>query len=285
VRVVATGFAVRPRELARGIATIESLGYAVRVGEHALERDGYLAGGDDARSEDLRAALADGEARAIWFARGGYGTARLLDRVSWKRLARAPKLLVGYSDLTALFAPAVEAGARCLYGPVVAELGRAGAWDRRSLCELLAGRPLRFRVRASDVVVPGRAAGTLVGGNLTVLTHLCGTPWAPRLDGRILFLEEVGEEAYRIDRMLTQLRSARVFHGLRGVLLGAFEVPRRRRFPPDRAWIASIRETFEPLGIPVIAGIPAGHLPAKRTLPLGGRALLDSVAREVRLAP
>ena len=147
IGVVAPGFAVRRKALEAGVLRLERSGYRVRLGPNVLARDGYLAGDDESRASDLDAMLDDPEVRAIWFARGGYGTARILERVSWRKLRS--RLLVGYSDLTALFAPAIDrAGARCLYGPVVTELGDDSSYHRPALREALAGDPVTWRFRA-----------------------------------------------------------------------------------------------------------------------------------------
>lgn len=277
VAVVAPGFAVRPRALRAGIAWLHAQGFEVEVGEHVLRRDGYLAGSDEQRAGDLNRALRDPRVRALWFARGGYGTARLLDRIDWQALERREPLLVGYSDATALFAALAPRARRiCLYGPTVSELGDPGAFDAGSLLARLGGEPLRMRFGARQVLCAGRARGRLAGGNLTVLSHLMGTPRAPALRGRILLLEDVGEEAYRIDRMLEQLRSAGALAQLSGVLLGDFDAPPRKRFPPDRPLTRIFREFFEPLGVPVVRGLPFGHLAGKHTLPLGALASLDT---------
>jgi muramoyltetrapeptide carboxypeptidase len=286
VGVVSTGFAVEPGRLTRGVARLERLGFQVVVGRHALERQGYLAGNDDARAEDLLQMLAAPEIRAVWFARGGYGTARILDRVPWRSLARAPKLFVGYSDLTALFAPAIDrARSLCLYGPVVAELGDRSAWNVSSLVRLLAGRPFVLRVARRDVLAHGRARGRLIGGNLTVLAHLCGTRYEPDCRGSILFFEDAGEATYRIDRMLSQLRQAGWLAKLSGVVVGGLEVPPRRRFPPDRSLDDVLAEALVPLGVPVVRNVVAGHVRCKRTLPLGGTCEIDTRAGTLRMRP
>jgi len=262
------------------------MGFEVALGGHVLSSAGYLAGDDYARAADLRAMLLDPGVKAVWFARGGYGTARLLRRVPWSALKRRPKLLVGYSDLTALFCAAVQrSGSRCLHGPVVTELGQRESFHAASLRDLLAGRPILMRLRKAQVLVAGRARGRLLGGNLTVLAHLQGTPYAPDLRRRVLFIEEVGEQAYRIDRALTHLKAAGAFRDLAAVLVGRCDVPRRRVFPPDRELGDLLVENFGSLGIPVVTGIPAGHLPGKWTLPLGGLTEVDTAARTVRLSP
>ncbi|HXV74938.1 MAG TPA: LD-carboxypeptidase [Candidatus Polarisedimenticolaceae bacterium] len=286
IGVVATGFAVRPEKLDAGLARLHRWGYRVVTGAHLRDRDGYLAGSDRGRGDDLAAMLRNTEPSAIWFARGGYGTARLLDRVPWAALRRDPKLLIGYSDLTALFNAVVSRTASvCLYGPVVAELGDRASWHAPSLDALSRGRPYRLRLRAGQVLAPGRAAGTLVGGNLTVLTHLLGTRYAPDFRGRVLFLEETGEETYRVDRMLTHLRQSGALDRVAAVLVGAIDVPPRRRFPPDRSLAAVVEERLAPLGVPVLTGIPAGHLRAKRTIPLGARAVIDTDELAIRFEP
>ncbi|HKQ61654.1 MAG TPA: LD-carboxypeptidase, partial [Candidatus Polarisedimenticolaceae bacterium] len=140
VAVVASGFAVRPEPLAAGLTELRRMGYEPAPGRNLAAREGYLAGSDATRLADLLAAWRDPRVRAIWFARGGYGTARLLDAIPWKELRRRPKLLIGYSDLTALFPVAAErTGSRCIHGPLVAELGRPEAFHRASLRAALAG--------------------------------------------------------------------------------------------------------------------------------------------------
>lgn len=286
VAVVATGYAVRPRLLRRGVARLEAMGFHPLLGSSVTAADGYLAGNDDARFADLSEMLGREDVAAIWFARGGYGTTRLLSRLRPEMLRGRRPALIGYSDLSALFAQFTRPGSRrCLYGPVVTELGDASNYHAGSLKAALAGREQVLKLRRSQVWCGGRASGTLVGGNLTVLTSLCGTRFEPTLRRRILFLEDVGEPTYRLDRMLTQWRDAGWLRGLAGVLLGSFSIPARRHFPPDREPEQVLREFFEPLGIPVVAGLPAGHRRGKRTLVLGAPVEIDTAKRRVVLGP
>jgi muramoyltetrapeptide carboxypeptidase len=216
----------------------------------------------------------------VWFARGGYGTARILDRFDLDRLVKRPKLLLGYSDLTALFSALLaKAKTVCLHAPGVSELGDARAFHAPSLAASLAGRPTRRRVVARDVVRHGRARGRLMGGNLTVLCHLLGTPYFPELRGAVLFLEETGEEAYRIDRLLQHLGMSGALARVRAVILGHFHVPpTARAFPGDRELDSVLRDHLLPLNVPVVSGVPSGHGPGKWTLPLGGTAAIDTKA-------
>ena len=286
VGVVATGFAVRRDALDAGVRALEEMGYRVTLGRGVRKRDGYLAGADAVRAEDLQAMLADPEIRAIWFARGGYGTARLLDRLDRRKIARSRKLLIGYSDLTALFsALAGRASLRCLYGPVVTELADRASYHAPSLRALLAGEGVELKVGRGKVLASGRARGPLAGGNLTVLASLWGTPFEPDLRGRVLALEETGEEVYRVDRLLTQLRLSGALDGVAAVLTGDLSTPARRRFPPDRSLRALLKEVFLPLGVPVVTGLPFGHRKGKWTLPIGGTAEVDTAAGRVRFRP
>jgi muramoyltetrapeptide carboxypeptidase len=285
IGVVAPGYAVRSSALNRGVASLRRMGYEVSLGEHVNSQEGYLAGTDDQRVFDLCSMLRDPEVQAVWFARGGYGTARLLASVPWRSLTKAPKLLIGYSDLTALFNPVIaRTGQVCLYAPVVSELGDTASFHRPSLKQAISGRPQALRFFKRDVLAHGAARGRLMGGNLTVLTSLCGTRFAPDLRGSVLFLEETGEQTFRIDRMLNQLSQAGFLKGLAGIVLGAFAVPPRTHYPPDRTLSDVFDEFFGPLGIPVVGGLPVGHLPAKRTIPLGAVATLDTRAGAVRFA-
>jgi muramoyltetrapeptide carboxypeptidase len=273
IDVVSPSFAVLPERLHSGVAALEGMGFRVRVGPHALDQDGYLAGSDERRLADLQRALDADDSACVWFGRGGYGVARLLDRV---RLGR-PKLLIGHSDLTVLLHRAARAGARALHGPFVSELGEAAAFDRPSLAAALAGAPVALPFSPEQVVAPGRAEGPLVGGNLTVMAHALGTPFAPETRGTVLLLEDVGEETYRLDRLLHHLRLAGAFDGVRAVLLGSLEAPPTRRpFPPDRDLADVLREVLVPLGVPVVRGLPLGHLPGKWTVPVLGRTTVDT---------
>jgi len=276
---VATGFAARPEAIDAGLRWLRRHGLVPVAGRHVAAVDDYFAGNDAARAADLNEAIGDPTLAAIWFARGGYGTARLLDRVDLAALKRRPKLLLGYSDLTALFSALLkETSTVCLHAPGVAELGRAAAFHARSLAAALSGATQKRRIPARDVVAAGKASGRLMGGNLTVLAHLLGTKHMPELSGSVLFLEETGEEAYRVDRLLQHLRMAGVLRGVRAVLLGQFHVPAtQRRFPGDRDIDGVLRDHLLPLGIPVVRGVPSGHGDGKWTLPLGGIASVDTV--------
>ncbi len=274
-----------PDVFARGLDVLSGrLGLVPRVRHDLTARRGYLAGDDARRLEEWREALADPDARAIFCARGGYGAMRLLPAIDPAPLLERPKVLVGFSDVTALHAVLNRAGLATVHGPVVTQLGRAPG-DAVAHLEALLSRsapppgawdvpPPGAGLVAARTVRPGRASGPLLGGSLAILAHLQGTPFAPPLDGAILFLEDVGEAPYRIDRYLTHLRLAGALDGLAGLAVG------RLTRCDDAGVLAAdvVREVALELGVPAIEGVPAGHEDANFALPLGTRATLVAPA-------
>ena len=270
IRVVAPAGPVNEGDLARGMDLLRDQGFTVEVAPHVLRRDGYLAGPDEVRLLDLQDALDDPAVDLLWFARGGYGTTRLLGRLTAERLSRNPKLLVGFSDATALFAWASRLpNVRCLYAPSVQELAREG------VCQL---SPLWEAIRGEAVSIPGEGPSEpwgpflITGGCLTLCSVSVGTSWEPEVEGHWLFLEDVGEPLYRIDRMLTHLAQVGWLKGCAGLLLGGFTgLGEGESYD---SVVARSRTLLGPLK-PIVSGLPVGHLKGKYPLPLGTRALWD----------
>jgi len=268
IRVVAPAGPVPPKDLDAGLAVLAARGFEILEGAHTRERLGYLAGEDSDRGADLQEALDDPGCDAVWFARGGYGTTRLLPSL------RPPahggeRLLCGYSDATALHLWASRlSGLRCLYAPSVTELGRPGVCAPASLWAALAGQP-----EPIPGVGPKESAGPfpVTGGCLSLCVCAVGTPWAPPTRGRWIFLEDVGEKLYRLDRMLTHLAQAGWFAGAGGVLLGSFT----GLGAGESAGDVAARVTQLAPGLPVVSGLPVGHTVGKHTLPLGVPAIWD----------
>ncbi|MCA9529734.1 MAG: LD-carboxypeptidase [Myxococcales bacterium] len=243
---------------------------------------GHLAGDDERRREELLAALDDPSVRGIVAVRGGYGATRLLDTVDAERVRDAGKALVGFSDLTALHALWARAGVRSVHGAMVGALGRTTDAAFERWVAVLEGA-VPPAIEGLRTLAPGTARGTLLGGNLSVLAALAGTPYAPPLDGALLFLEDIGEPAYRIDRMLTTLLQAGWLDRVRGVALGMFnQRSGEPAGPPAPAIEAVLRERLGPLGVPVASGIPAGHIESPVELPLGASATLDASTGTLR---
>jgi len=282
IGVIAPAGPTQPEALAAVPALYERFGFRVRIFPGCTQRTGYLAGDDSVRLADLQAALADDELAAIHCLRGGYGAMRLLDRIDASLLRARPKLLIGYSDITALHALWALHGLPTLHAPMAtSDLIRPGREaDAQALFALLqgglhAGTVLAPGLLPSDpnrprVCVPGQVRGRLIGGNLSLVAALLGTRWAWQAEGAVLFLEDVSEDLYRVDRLLTQLRLAGVLDAVAGFVLGSFTEAES----PD----ALLREFLLPLGKPVLGGWPSGHGTPNLPLPLGVRVELDAQA-------
>lgn len=288
IGIVAPAGPVRRDRLERGMDYLRRRGFELLPGDHLFERHGYLAGGDAGRLRDLNACLSDPTIQAVWLARGGYGCARIVEDVDFSPLAQRPKALVGYSDATVLHAAAfLEQRLVTYYGPNVSDLGDPEAFDEQSLWRALGDEQRGASdepLAGTTVVRPGRGEGVLLGGCLSLLSSLAGTPLQLPKAGAILFWEEVGEEPYRIDRMLGQLRQAGALAGLRGMIIGE-PVSCGAKEPGNELPLIEILDRH--LGkarIPVLFGAKAGHGPHKITLPLGRRALLDARERVLRFS-
>lgn len=248
-------------------------------------KTGYFAGDDDLRLAALQAALDDPDVTAIVCARGGYGLTRLLPRLAPARFAAAPKLLVGFSDATALLCWGLRARVCGLHGPVVTQLAALPPADALRLAAMMRGEVPAALV-GDEGVGDDRVVAPLVPANLEVLRSLVGTPWLPELAGTIVALEEIGERPYRIDRALTQLITSGAFAGVRGFAVGQLyacdEPPAGNPDSPSAR--AVVRERLGQLAVPLVLGLPFGHLPHENAaLPCGARVELDP--RRATLTP
>jgi len=258
-----------------GLAVIAAR-YRTEYGAGMFERERYLAGSDARRLAELRAALADPGIRAVFCVRGGYGATRLLAELAAHAPQGAPKPLVGFSDITALHLWLQAHGRISIHGPVLTQLHRLTLSTHVRLFELLESARPAAPLSGTATYVGGTAEGPLLGGNLSVLTRLLGTPFMPPLDGAILLLEDQGERPYRLDRMWTHLRLAGVFERARGIALGSFTGCEE----PGAAYTSAevLRELAQSEGLPCAAGFPIGHGELNEPLPLGVRVRLDAAA-------
>ncbi|MBI2220515.1 MAG: LD-carboxypeptidase [Acidobacteria bacterium] len=278
--------------------SLEALGLKVVIGDHVRDRHGYLAGSDAARAADINRFFADPSIRAVLPIRGGWGSSRLLPYLDFAAIARNPKVVLGYSDITALLlAISARTGLVTFHGPN--GMGRWDAWSAGFVRRVLfAGEAVRFenpRERGeflaqtehrTQTIVGGVARGRLLGGNLTVLTALLGSPYLPSWDGAILFLEDVGEDIYRVDRMLTSLKLAGVLGELRGLVFGTCEECE----PGDGYGSLTLEEVLDdhvrPLNVPSWRGAMIGHRMPQFTLPVGAEVEIDATRATIRmLAP
>lgn len=275
--VAPSGFLIR-EDFERGVARLR-LHYEVSCRDDVLAKDGYLAGSDARRAEELTAALTDDSIKAVLAARGGYGAARIVDRIDWSQVRASPKLLVGFSDITAMHAQFARVGVRSLHATMACGVGRASEEEFGAWRAAVAGEDLPDEIGLATVV-GGVCEGRMVGGNLAVLCGLVGTPYFPSFAGGIVFLEDVGERPYRVDRLLTTLLLAGAFSGARGIVLGDFSGAEPG---PDGVSLPDVLvERLRAIGLPSVIGLRAGHCTPNHAVPLGVRGHLDASAGVLR---
>ncbi|MHA6765045.1 S66 peptidase family protein [Streptacidiphilus sp. PAMC 29251] len=288
VAVVAPSGPVRPDRLERGVELLRSWGLRVEVLPHVLAGHpelSYLAATDQQRAADLQRAWLDPDVAAVVCARGGYGAQRVVDLLDWTAMAAAaPKPLVGYSDVTALHeALAVRLGLASLHGPMAAAEVFSSDPATAEHLRLTLFEPERVRRLTSptaECLLPGRAAGVTAGGCLTLLAADRGTPYARAgFAGAILLLEDIDEDLYALDRMLTQLLRSGALDGVAGIVLGSWQDCR----PSLTAIHTLMRERLAPLGVPMLGELGFGHGPSSLTVPLGLPAVLDADAGTLTL--
>lgn len=257
------------------------LGVRLVLGDHIHDHDGYLAGGDATRADDFNQFARDPSIRAIFSLRGGYGTMRILDRIDYAALSADPKVVLGFSDLTALLnAITTRTGLVTFHGPVaghfVPEHAITGIRNAIMTTEPLG----MLRVPAVGTLSSGVARGRLVGGNLSLVAALSGTPYAVPCSENILMLEDVKEAPYRVDRMLTQLTLGGDLESVAGIALGSFRdcVPGEDDDQPSWTIDETLRDRLAGLGKPMITRLPVGHIEDQWTLPLGMVANFDGNA-------
>jgi muramoyltetrapeptide carboxypeptidase len=290
------GFTADQFELQLIMETITAMGLVPKAAAHLRARYGYLAGKDKERAADFNAMYADPKVRAVFAVRGGWGSARILPYLDWGLIRANPKLLIGFSDITALhMAIAAKAGFTTIHGPNAASSWGELSWNAFRNLAFEAGTPLYQSPQATDdrlvqqtgrtrTFRPGKARGRLLGGNLTVLTALMGTSYLPDFKGAILFLEDVDEGEYRIDRMLTQLGLAGVLRQVSGVVFGQCT---NCRAPGPSFGGFTLSEVLDqhltPLGVPAFQGALVGHVPNQFSLPIGIEAEIDAELGTIRI--
>ena len=277
------------RNIDRAVAMLEALGFKVKLAPNARRRHGFLAGSDRERAADLMRAFTDRSVRAILCVRGGHGATRLLPLLDYRAIRAHPKIFVGYSDLTALHcALLTQANLVTFHGPMLnADFVANGfpKFTRESFFRTLmqpsasGGICQGYKAKTVSVLRGGVATGELIGGNLSMLCMLVGTPWLPPFRRKILFIEDVSEAPYRIDRMLTQLLNAGLLQQVAGVAIGqcagCVDATARKRGEYRQSLEDVLGERLLPLKIPVVTGLPFGHVVNNATLPIGARVTLD----------
>lgn len=284
-----------PNEIDRGIAALKTLGFKVRLGKAVRKRTGYLAGSDNERANDINSMFADPTVDAVMCLRGGYGSPRILDLIDYQKIKKHPKIFCGFSDITALhLAIQKKVGLCTFHGPTV-----LSGFAKNPTSAYTVGSFLKAVCTPSPIgdigigfpkkqypkpvtICKGRASGKLLGGNLTLITSLVGTQYQPSFSGSILFLEDINEPIYKIDRILTHLLHAGVLKGVRGVALGIWsgcEGDNKQKGEKKISLADMFADKLSVLKIPIVLGLPIGHIDDYTTLPYGVRAELDAGAR------
>lgn len=288
VAVIAPSSGISPEEFDKALQNMADLGFKTKVGKSARNIKGFLAGTDKERLDDLHQAFADKEVNAVWCVRGGYGASRFLPDLDFNLIRKNPKVFIGYSDITALHTAIYQnCGLVTFHGPVAAST--YSDYAKKHVVNVLMNPSAPYKIELSpdniakesnlfktETITKGKCRGKLIGGNLSLLTAMAGTPSGLRnTKGKILFTEDVGEQPYRIDRMLTQLRQSIDLRQLAGIALGVFE-DCNPKDPNSQSLIEVIKDRLGDLKIPVIYGLSFGHIRDQFTLPIGIEAELDT---------
>jgi muramoyltetrapeptide carboxypeptidase len=288
VGIIAPSSGVSDEELAKAVRNMTDLGLKTKLGKSVGQVNGFLAGTDKERLDDLHRAFADKTIDAIWCVRGGYGATRFLPNIDYDLIRKNPKIFIGYSDITALHTAIYQnCNLVTFHGPVAAST--FSDYAKKHVVNLLMNPTTPYKIELSpdnvakesslfktEIITKGKAKGKLIGGNLSLLTAMAGTPFGLRnLKGKLLFIEDVGEKPYRLDRMFVQLRQSIDLKKSAGIVLGVFA---ECDAPDDKSQtvIDVVRDQLGNLGIPVIYGLSFGHIRDQCTLPVGIEAELDT---------
>ncbi len=293
IGLITPGSYIDDESLEKAVGNLESMGFQVKMGQHIRSERGFTAGTDAERLEDFHAMFTDNDVAGIWCARGGYGCTRLLPMIDYRLIRKHPKVLVGYSDITALHnAIFKETGLVSFHGPV----GASEFTDyNRAHLEALLMHPESNHVikmapedidQTDDAFTPeifhaGIAQGELVGGNLSLLAAMAGTSYLPDLKDKLLFIEDIGEKPYRLDRMLTQMRQATNLKQVAGVVLGVFADCQPDEDDRSLSLMETLRDRLGDLKVPTIYGFSFGHIKNQCTFPVGIPAKLDTLQQTV----
>jgi muramoyltetrapeptide carboxypeptidase len=260
-------------KFARGLTILKSMGFKIEIPPGLFSSKGYLAGEDNHRAELLNNAFKSTEIKAIICARGGFGSIRILDKIDYDVVRNNPKIFVGFSDISSLLTVIYErCGLVTFHGPTLTSLAEVDKETISALFSMLTSEKVISIYDSNFISIkPGVAKGRVMGGNLTTLCHLVGTPFEPEFNGHILFLEDRGEAPYRIDRMLTQMKMAHCFENLAGIILGSFF-----ECGGISHVIQIFADCFAHYDFPILAGVKAGHETTNIVLPFGLEATLNS---------
>jgi muramoyltetrapeptide carboxypeptidase len=277
VAIVSPAGKIERQIVERGAELLRQQGFPVEIGRHAFGEEGVFSGSDMARAADMQGALDDPSVKAVFFSRGGYGSLRTHLQLDWSAFLKQPKWLVGFSDITVFHAYLARHRIASVHGVMTSWFEKEGSPTDSFLrmMSLLAGNAPEYVIPAHELNRSGSASGILTGGNLSVIQSLRGTPLDIMPDGRILFIEDVGEYHYHLDRMMQNLKAGGVLEQLSGLVVGHFTGMKDGESPYGRSACEIIREAVAAYRYPVVFGFPAGHEFPNHPLLMGGRIFLD----------
>jgi muramoyltetrapeptide carboxypeptidase len=291
VAIISTARKISHAEIQPAIELLESWGLVAKIGKSIGLEENQFAGTDQQRADDLQDMLDDPEVRAIWCARGGYGTVRIIDQLDFSNFLKNPKWIIGYSDVSVLHSQLNILGVQSIHAEMAHQICNKSQATQQTLKDALFGKPLEYKLPASPKNHSGKVEGELVGGNLSVLYSLLGSPTAIDTRGKILFLEDLDEYLYHIDRMMQNLKRNGMFDNLKGLIVGGMnnmnDNTREFGFSTDNPFgktaLEIIEESLMDYDFPIVYGFPAGHLADNRALILGNKIIMESSNEKTRI--
>jgi len=277
IRIVSPAGKVQKDKVLSGIELLQEEGFEVIPGHHIFDRHFQYAGTDQQRAADLQEAINDPETKAIIFARGGYGSVRIIEKIDFSPLLKNPKWLVGFSDITVIHSVLNKLGIASIHGamPGLFQDNKKPTRSFLSLMELLKTGNSKIEVQSHELNRPGECSGELVGGNLSLIYSLQGTPWQLETAGKILFIEDLSEYLYHLDRMMQNLRLSGLLKDLAGLVVGGFTDMKDNESPFGKSAYEIILDAVRDYNFPVCFDLPVGHMPKNLPLVLGNAYKLE----------
>ncbi|QQX77554.1 MULTISPECIES: LD-carboxypeptidase [Aequorivita] len=285
IGIVSTARKISKEELKPALQLLEKWGLQYVMGKTIGAEENQFAGHDDLRAEDFQKMMDDPKIKAIWCAKGGYGTVRILDKLDFSTLKKSPKWVIGYSDVTALHSHIHNLGIETLHAQILQNLENKSEETSASIKNILFGNPYKIDIESTAKLNrPGKAEGILVGGNLSLLYSLCGSNSALKTEGKILFIEDLDEYLYHVDRMMMNLKRNGMLQNLAGLIVGGMTDMHDSKIPFGKNAEEIVYDAVSEYNYPVCFNFPAGHIDDNRALILGRKIELDISKREITLS-